>query len=76
MNSPTIFERDFNPHAVGICNLNYATLIIQYWLLPRVFANIFHHANFINSDAGDMAVAQPYGYKIDFVRNPISGLAS
>ena len=30
----------------------------------------------INSHAGGMAVARPYGFEIDFVRNPISGSAA
>ena len=30
----------------------------------------------LNSHAGGMAVAQPYGFEIDFVRNPISGSAA
>ena len=29
-----------------------------------------------NSYAGDMAVARPYGFEIDFVRNPISESAA
>ena len=29
-----------------------------------------------NSQAGGMAVARPYGFEIDFVRNPISGSAA
>ena len=30
----------------------------------------------INSQAGGMAVAQPYGFEIDFVRDPFSGSAA
>ena len=30
----------------------------------------------LNSHAGGMAVAQPYGFEIDFVRNSISGSAA
>ena len=30
----------------------------------------------LNSHAGGMAVARPYGFEIDFVRNPISGSAA
>ena len=29
-----------------------------------------------NSHAGGMAVARPFGFEIDFVRNPISGSAA
>ena len=29
--------------------------------------------SYINSDAGGMGVARPYGFEIDFVRNPLSG---
>ena len=29
-----------------------------------------------NSDAGGMAIARPYGFEIDFVRNPFSGSAA
>ena len=31
---------------------------------------------FLNSQAGGMAVARPYGFEIDFVSNPISGSAA
>ena len=30
--------------------LNDATLIIQNWLVSRLFANIFQHPNFIEED--------------------------
>ena len=32
--------------------------------------------NIVNSQAGDMAVVRPYGFEIDFVRNPITGSAA
>ena len=32
--------------------------------------------DWFNSQAGGMAVARPYGFEIDFVRNPISGSAA
>ena len=44
----------------------------------RYFPRIFFATGVsttINSHAVGMAVARPYGFEIDFVRNPISGSA-
>ena len=51
-------------------------LLWKYWAFPvrSTFKNFYPLG--INSHAGGMTVARPYGLEIDFVRNPISGLAS
>ena len=36
----------FKPHAVGICNFKYVSLLILNWLVSRFFASIFHHLKF------------------------------
>ena len=37
-----------------------------------MIARMTKNLNNFNSHAGGMAVARPYGFEIDFVRNPIS----
>ena len=37
----------FNSHAVGSLNLYDATLILQNWLVSRLFVDTFHHLNFV-----------------------------
>ena len=40
------------------------------------YRRTFCFQNFVNSHAVGMAAARPYGFKIDFVKNPISGSAA
>ena len=40
------------------------------------YRRTFCMENFVNSHAVGMTAARPYGFKIDFARNPISGSAT
>ena len=44
-------------------------------MLKLVGCKIFSRKSF-NSHAGGMTIARPYGFEIDFMRNPMSGPAS
>ena len=69
------FSREFNPRGV-----KRRKILDNAYVDPRhtdrenssqdACAFLFY------SNAGGMAVARPYGFEIDFVRNPISGSAA
>ena len=76
--SMVVYLQFLTPTPSGFQNLNDITLIIQNWSLSTLFPNIFYYSSFIattsnlfNSHAVGMVVARPYGFEIDFVRNPI-----
>ena len=66
----------FNSALPIVLPTSLASMIAQMTIPPtRLELTILHFTKFY-SHAGGMAVAQPYSFKIDFVRNRISGSAA
>ena len=61
----------FNPQAVGILNLNYATLILKNWPVSGFFTNIFYNLNLTEEHKSKLSQCSLKIRNYDFCKNHI-----